>query len=87
MDPIFKRIVLKISGESLAGKKGVGVDTETVNQISKEVKKLHKLGVQVSIIVSIVILFVIAITGLKEQESKEVSVVQTDAISTETEFV
>lgn len=42
---------------------------------------------QVAIIVSIVILFVIAITGLKEQESKEVSVVQTDAISTETEFV
>jgi uridylate kinase len=51
MDPIFKRIVLKISGESLAGQKGVGVDTETVNKISEEVKKLHKLGVQVSIVV------------------------------------
>lgn len=51
MDPIFKRIMLKISGESLAGAKGFGVDTETVNRISKEIKELHKLGVQVSIVV------------------------------------
>lgn len=51
MDPIFKRIVLKISGESLAGPKGVGVDTNTVNQISNEIKELHKLGVQISIVV------------------------------------
>lgn len=51
MDPIFKRIMLKISGESLAGAKGFGVDTETVNTISKEIKELHKLGVQVSIVV------------------------------------
>lgn len=51
MDPIFKRIMLKISGESLAGAKGFGIDTETVNTISKEIKELHKLGVQVSIVV------------------------------------
>lgn len=51
MDPIFKRVMLKISGESLAGEKGLGVDTETVNRIAKEVKKLHELGVQVSIVV------------------------------------
>ncbi len=51
MDPIFKRIMLKISGESLAGAKGFGVDTETVNTISKEIKELHKLGVQVSIVI------------------------------------
>ncbi len=51
MSPIFKRVVLKISGESLAGQKGVGVDTETMNNISKKIKVLYELGVQVAIVV------------------------------------
>ena len=51
MDPIFKRVVLKISGEALAGIKGTGIDVYTINQISEEVKELHNLGVQVSIVV------------------------------------
>lgn len=51
MDPIFKRIVLKISGEALAGTKGTGIDVDTINQIAGEVKELHNLGVQVSIVV------------------------------------
>ncbi|WP_313756536.1 UMP kinase [Tissierella sp.] len=51
MDPIFKRVVLKISGEALSGSKGTGIDIDTINQISMEVKELHNLGVQVSIVV------------------------------------
>lgn len=51
MDPIFKRVVLKISGEALSGLKGAGIDIDTINQISNEVKELHNLGVQVSIVV------------------------------------
>lgn len=51
MDPIFKRVVLKISGEALAGIKGTGIDVDTINQIAEEVKELHNLGVQVSIVV------------------------------------
>ena len=51
MEPIFKRIVLKISGEALSGDKGTGIDVDTLNRISKEVKELHDLGVQVSIVV------------------------------------
>lgn len=51
MDPIFKRIVLKISGESLGGSKGIGIDTDTLSKISQEIKELHKLGVQISIVV------------------------------------
>jgi uridylate kinase len=51
MSLIYKRVVLKISGEALAGTKGNGIDSETVNQISEEVKELHNLGVQVSIVV------------------------------------
>lgn len=51
MDPIFKRVVLKISGEALAGIKGTGIDVDTINQISGQVKELHRLGVEVAIVV------------------------------------
>ncbi len=51
MEPIFKRVVLKLSGEALAGNKGHGIDEETVNGIAEEIKELHNLGVEVSIVV------------------------------------
>jgi uridylate kinase len=51
MEPIFKRIVLKLSGESLAGSKGTGIDVETINNIAKEINKIKKLGVEVAIVV------------------------------------
>ncbi len=51
MEPIFKRVVLKLSGEALAGDKGLGIDGDTVVRISEEVKKLHEKGVEVAIVV------------------------------------
>lgn len=51
MEPIFKRIVLKLSGESLAGEKVTGIDEETLNNIAKEIQKIQNLGVQVAIVV------------------------------------
>ncbi len=51
MDPIFNRIVLKLSGESLAGAKGTGIDLETVNKIAEEINKIRDCGVQVAIVV------------------------------------
>lgn len=51
MEPIFKRIVLKLSGEALAGDKGSGIDGYTIKKISKEIKRVHDLGVEVSIVV------------------------------------
>ena len=51
MKPIFKRVVLKISGEALAGLKGNGIDFETVNQISKQIKALRDMDVEVSLVV------------------------------------
>ncbi|MEG0128780.1 MAG: UMP kinase, partial [Clostridium sp.] len=38
--PRYKRVMLKLSGESLAGKKGHGFDFEVVDRISGEVKDL-----------------------------------------------
>lgn len=51
MDPIFKRIVLKISGEALSGDKSTGIDIPTIDRIAREIKSIHKLGVEVSIVV------------------------------------
>lgn len=51
MEPIFKRIVLKLSGEALAGEKKTGIDSDTVNKISTEIKAINDLGVEVSIVV------------------------------------
>ena len=51
MKPIFKRVILKLSGEALAGDKGYGIDSNTVNRIASEIKKIHEAGVEVSIVV------------------------------------
>lgn len=51
MEPKYKRILLKISGEALAGKKKVGFDYEVITDICKSVKKCVDAGVQVGIVV------------------------------------
>ncbi|PIK14571.1 UMP kinase [Halobacteriovorax sp. JY17] len=47
----YNRILLKLSGEALAGDKGGGVCNEILNQICDEVKNLHKMGVEVAIVI------------------------------------
>ncbi len=47
----FKRIVLKLSGEALAGAQGYGIDPQTVEKIAKQVVEVSKLGIQVAIVV------------------------------------
>lgn len=47
----YKRILLKLSGEALAGDKKTGVDAETLGKICDQVKKVVELGVQVAIVV------------------------------------
>ena len=49
--PKFKRIVLKLSGEALAGEKGFGIDQEVVNTIAKQTKEVNDLGVQIAVVV------------------------------------
>lgn len=51
MKPIYKRILLKLSGEVLAGKNKTGIDFDTVMTISKSIKKVADMGVQVAIVV------------------------------------
>ena len=51
MSAIYKRILLKVSGESLAGGKGMGLDNDTLHRLGKTIRDLMGLGVQVGIVV------------------------------------
>ena len=50
-DPTYQRILLKISGEALAGSADFGLDMATLNYIAEEVCSVYNLGVQVAIVV------------------------------------
>jgi uridylate kinase len=47
----YKRVLLKLSGEALAGDQGFGVDTIRINEIAEELKDVHALGVEIAIVV------------------------------------
>lgn len=49
--PMYKRIVLKISGEALAGERGFGINQDTLNTIADQIKEIHNLGVEIAIVV------------------------------------
>lgn len=51
MEPKYKRIVLKLSGEALSGGKGLGIDIPTVRKISEQIKTIHSMGVETSVVV------------------------------------
>lgn len=50
-EPKYKRIVLKLSGEAIAGEAGFGIDPETIKSMVSEVKEVHELGIEVAIVV------------------------------------
>ena len=47
----FKRILLKLSGESLMGKQGFGIDPERLSDYAKQIKAVHDMGVQIGIVI------------------------------------
>ena len=47
----YKRVLMKLSGEALAGDKGQGIDLDTVSEIAQDLKEVHKLGTQIAIVV------------------------------------
>jgi len=49
--PKYGRVVLKLSGEALAGKQGYGINPEVVNSITSQIDDISKLGVQMAIVV------------------------------------
>jgi len=49
--PVYKRVVLKLSGEALAGSQGFGIESEMITSIAEQVKEVVDLGVEVAIVV------------------------------------
>ena len=49
--PVYQRILLKLSGEALMGNQTSGIDPKIVNQIAQEIKSVHDLGIQITIVV------------------------------------
>lgn len=49
--PAYSRILLKLSGEALAGKQGYGVDLKILQDLAADVKEIYELGVQVAIVI------------------------------------
>ncbi|MGH7352534.1 MAG: UMP kinase [Candidatus Methylomirabilales bacterium] len=51
MDLKYKRIVLKVSGEALAGDQGYGISPEVIRFVAGEIEAVHALGVQIAVVV------------------------------------
>jgi uridylate kinase len=49
--PKYKRVVLKLSGEALAGNQGFGIDQDTISSIAEQIKEVRDLGVDVAVVV------------------------------------
>ncbi|MDD6406792.1 MAG: UMP kinase, partial [Lactobacillus equicursoris] len=46
----YHRIILKISGEALAGDKGTGIDPVVIKKLAQEIKLVHDMGVQIGVV-------------------------------------
>jgi uridylate kinase len=49
--PKYKRVLLKLSGEALAGKAAYGIDTDVLEEIAKDIKEIRELGVEISLVI------------------------------------
>ncbi len=50
-NPTFNRILLKLSGEALMGEQNYGIDTKVAESVAQQIKDVHKLGVEIAIVV------------------------------------
>jgi len=50
-DPTYQRILLKLSGEALAGDLGYGINPEVVRFIAEEIQGVHALGLQIAVVI------------------------------------
>lgn len=51
MEPYYKRILLKISGEALSGERGFGIDNEVIRRIASEIQSAHSAGVEIAMVI------------------------------------
>lgn len=51
MKPVYKRILLKLSGEALMGEQEFGISSETINSYARQIKEIAELGVEVGVVI------------------------------------
>jgi len=51
MSPKYKRILLKISGESFSGEQGFGLNPDSIRSIAEDIKEVHDLGIEIGVVV------------------------------------
>jgi uridylate kinase len=49
--PVYRRVLLKLSGEALAGRVGYGIDPETLGRVADEIREVVGLGVQLAVVI------------------------------------
>ncbi|MCM8792045.1 MAG: UMP kinase, partial [Candidatus Omnitrophica bacterium] len=49
-EPVYKRILLKLSGEALQGRHSHGIDQTVLNSLAKQIKEVKELGVEIAIV-------------------------------------
>ena len=47
----YKRVLLKLSGEALAGSRKTGIDTEVLNEVAEKIKQAYEMGTEIAIVV------------------------------------
>ncbi|MCK3901973.1 UMP kinase [Streptococcus suis] len=51
MKPKYERILIKLSGEALAGERGVSIDLKTVQEMAKEIQEVAESGIQIALVI------------------------------------
>jgi uridylate kinase len=51
MTPVYKRILLKLSGEALGAGAGTGIDPNRAEEIAHKIKRIHDLGIQLAVVI------------------------------------
>jgi len=49
--PLYRRILLKLSGEALMGKEAYGIDVDVISGIADQIREVHEMGVQVALVI------------------------------------
>ena len=50
-DTLYRRLVLKLSGEILAGDEGFGIDPAKANNLAQEIKSIHDMGISIGLVI------------------------------------
>ena len=51
MKPKYKRVLIKLSGEALAGKAGHGLDENVISGVVEQINAIHDMGVQIALVI------------------------------------